>query len=374
VTGPDLIPQCDLLPFFLKHREELVAAMDRALASGRYVLGPELARLEGEFAAWLGTSCAVGVASGTDAITLALRGCGLEPGAGVLTVSHTAVATVAGIESAGGVPIFVDIDRDRMTMCPDRLAEALQTYRGRSLGAIVVVHLYGQPADMPQIVATARQFDVPVVEDCAQAHGAAIGGRKVGCWGEAAAFSFYPTKNLGAFGDAGMVVSGSEAVAERVRSLRQYGWDASRVSVHRGVNSRLDEVQAALLRVCLRHLDDTNGLRAGVASAYLQGLRHVGLQLPSVPSETVHAWHQFVVRTNHRADLRSFLDSEGIQTAIHYPVPVHKQGPYEALGRADSLAETERAASEVLSLPMFAPMTHEQTSRVIEAMTKWSGG
>ena len=354
------IPVADPHAQYAAHRVEIDAAIAGVLAHGRYVLGDETRSFEGEFAHYVGVAHGIGVASGTDALHLALRACGVVPGDEVITVAHTAVATVAAIEHAGATPVLVDIEPERYTLDPRRLERAL-TPRTR---VIVPVHVYGTPADMDPILAVARQHGLRVIEDCAQAHGATYRGRRVGSLGDAAAFSFYPTKNLGALGDGGLVATADGALAGRVRVLREYGWRERYVSTVPGFNSRLDELQAAVLRVKLRHLDTDNARRRALATVYAAALPPA-LPRPITPPGCEHVHHLYVIRHAERDRLAAHLRSHGIGTGIHYPVPVHHQPAYRGrLGATGALAESERAAREVLSLPMYPELGEEQVRRV----------
>ena len=365
---PERVLPADPRACFVAHRTEIEAALAQVLEAGRYVLGPAVTAFEEEFAAAVGAAAAVGVASGTDALVLALWACGIGRGDSVFTVSHTAVATVAAIELAGAAPVLVDIDPRTYTLDPQRLEAAVRTHRGSGRRAVLPVHLYGQPADLPAILDIARRHELIVIEDCAQAHGAALAGRHVGTHGAAAAFSFYPTKNLGALGDGGAVVSTDVALAERVRELREYGWHERYISERRGTNSRLDEMQAAILRVKLRHLDADNARRQQIAAAYSEGLRDSGLMLPAVRPAATHAWHQYVVRSARRDALRAALARQGVGTLIHYPLAVHQQPAYRHLAPDPSdLGETEAAVREILSLPMHAHLEQSAVRRVVEA-------
>jgi dTDP-4-amino-4,6-dideoxygalactose transaminase len=362
------IPQTSPRAFLEHHKEEILAAMVRVLDSGRYILGEEVNAFEQEFARHFGLSHAVGVANGTDAIALALRTLGVGAGDRVATVSHTAVATVAAIEMAGASPVFLDVTPDTYTLDPESLARTLETVPG--IKAVVAVHLYGHPADVPAIIGIARKFGVGVIEDCAQAHGAKLDGRFVGSMGDAATFSFYPTKNLGAFGDGGMVVANGAECARKVRALREYGWERRYISELPGVNSRLDELQAALLRVRLPYLDPGNRRRAQIAAAYDQGLAGTGLILPRTRPGVTHVYHQYVVRHPDRDRFRSRLQSKDTGTNIHYPVPVHRQPAYEGRFAMDpgGLGVTETVAREVLSLPMYPELADATVERVVDAV------
>ncbi|MEO8257203.1 MAG: DegT/DnrJ/EryC1/StrS family aminotransferase [Acidobacteriota bacterium] len=350
---------------YLAHQAEINAAIGEVLEQGRYILGREVAAFEQEFAAFVGVAHGIGVGSGTEALHLALRACGIGPGDEVITVAHTAVATVAAIELAGAVPVLVDIDPEFYTLDPSGLERAI-TPRTR---AIVPVHVYGQAADLDPILAIARAHGLRVIEDCAQAHGATYRGTRVGAWGDLACFSFYPTKNLGAIGDGGMVVTDDPALAERTRLLREYGWTERYVSTIPGGNSRLDEIQAAILRVKLRYLDRDNQTRQRLAALYDALLDGAGLVLPRRRPEAQHVFHLYVVRSSRREPLQEDLRSAGILALIHYPVPIHLQPAY--LGRlsgSDALPATERAAREVLSLPIYPELTEDHVRTVADGV------
>ena len=362
---------------FLAHEAEIRSAIARVLESGWYILGAEVAAFEREFAAFLGARHVVGVGNGTDALALAMRACGIGPGDSVITVSLTAVATVAAIELTGASAVLVDIEPETFTMDANCLEEVIRecVLKNLRLKAIVPVHLYGHPADMAAIIEIARRHGLRVIEDCAQAHGSAIGGRICGTWGDAAAFSFYPTKNLGALGDGGAVATNDPALAERVALLREYGW-INRISHCAGFNSRLDEVQSAVLRVKLKYLSVENARRREIAKLYDILLSAKKFRLPKSKPGIDHVFHQYVIRTLQRDNLKSFLEKRGIGTAIHYPVPVHLQPAYQSrlfmpkLG----LPQTENAAREILSLPMHPQLADEEVRQVAEAMQNFSGG
>jgi dTDP-4-amino-4,6-dideoxygalactose transaminase len=350
---------------YLAHKAEIDAALRRVLEGGWYILGEEVRQFEAEFAAYLGVGHGVGVGSGTEALHLALAACGIGPGDEVITVAHTAVATVAAIELAGATPVLVDIEPDYFTLDPLQLERALSP----RTKAIIPVHLYGQPADLEPIRSFARQRGLRVIEDCAQAHGAMYHSRRVGAWGDVACFSFYPTKNLGALGDGGMVVTNDPEVAQRARLLREYGWAERYVSHVPGWNSRLDEVQAAVLRVKLRCLDADNAARERLAAWYDDALSVAGLTLPVRRPEATHVFHLYVVRAPRRAELQAHLKARGVGALVHYPVPVHLQPAYRGrLRGGERLPETERAAREVLSLPMYPELTEAEVQRVIQAI------
>ena len=363
------IPAADPRAGYLAHRDEIDAAVRAALDGGRYILGPEVQTFEREWAAYLGAEFAIGVGSGTDALLLALRACGVGAGDEVITVSHTAVATVAAIEMCGATPVLVDVELETMTLDSERL-EAARSSRTR---AVIAVHLYGQAADLDAIGSFTSRHDLTLIEDAAQSHGAAFRGRKTGAIGDIAAFSFYPTKNLGAIGDGGAVVTSNAELAERTRRLREYGWRDRYVSDTPGWNSRLDELQAAILRVKLRHLDAENASRQAIARIYLEALADRGLAPPTPRPDRDHVYHQFVVRHPERDHLRAFLDSRGIGALIHYPVPVHLQPAYrDRLPAPGGLARTEEAAATVLSLPMYPQLDPESARVVAAAVASWA--
>jgi dTDP-4-amino-4,6-dideoxygalactose transaminase len=362
------IPQARPGAFYERHREETLAAMGRVLDSGWYVLGREVQAFEQEFAREFGVAGSVGVGNGTDALGLALRAFGIGSGDTVATVSHTAVATAAAIEMVGAQPVFVDIASGAYTMDPESLRRTLRACG--PMKAIIVVHIYGSPADMDAILAIAREFGIPLIEDCAQSHGAKYRGRFTGTMGDAAAFSLYPTKNLGAIGDGGMVVSRDPGFLEKVRSLRQYGWRSRYISDVPGVNSRLDELQAAVLRVRLPHLQAHNDRRAEIASMYDRELEGAGLILPARRPDATHVYHQYVVRSSDRNRLQASLARQGIGTNIHYPTPVHCQPAYAGRCERDPLGlpATEAVAGEILSLPMFPELSDADVAEVAAAV------
>jgi dTDP-4-amino-4,6-dideoxygalactose transaminase len=366
--APPLIPVANPAAQFDAHGSAIREAIERVLSSGRYILGPEVEAFEKEFAAFLGTSFCVGVANGTDAVALALRAIGVSPGDEVVTVSHSAVATVSAIEQIGAVPVFADIDPTSRCLHP----AAIEPLLSPKTAAIVAVHIYGQPVAMDQIVPIARRHGLTVVEDCAQAHGAELNGRKVGTWGDTAAFSFYPTKNLGALGDGGAVVTSSAEVATQLRTLREYGWKERYISSVPGFNSRLDEVQAAILRVKLPSLAPDNARRRQIAAAYCTAIDPARISPPPDVPDTLHAMHLFVVESPQRDELRDFLHAAGIATALHYPRPIHLQPAYAGRIRGrESLPETEALSARILTLPMFPELTDRQVETVCDALRRW---
>lgn len=368
---------------YLAHKDEIDAAVGRVLDSGWYILGSEVKAFEEEFASYLGARHAIGVASGTEALQLALLACGIGPGDIVITVSHTAVATVTAIEIAGATPFLVDINPDTFTLDPSSLEKAIEelgrgvwpTHRGRAK-AIVPVHLYGHPADMPAIMDIASRHGLFVIEDCAQSHGASIQGKKTGTFGDASAFSFYPTKNLGALGDGGAVVTNDPALAEKTTCLRQYGWKERYISSTPGINSRLDELQAAVLRVKLNHLDSKNSRRRHIAGIFQDKLSSQDLILPTTKGPVEHVYHQYVIRCRHRDDLKDYLSGNSISTSIHYPLPIHLQPAYKERFdfSEEKLHNTEKLCREILSLPIHPHLTDDEAGHICELISLWGAG
>jgi dTDP-4-amino-4,6-dideoxygalactose transaminase len=360
------VPFLSLKDVNARYADELKAAAARVIDSGWYVLGDEVAAFEREFAAYCGVSHAVGVGNGLDALSLILRGYkelgAIEEGDEVIVPGNTFIASFLAITENRLVPVPVEPDPATFNLDPAGVEAAI----GPRTRAIMAVHLYGQLADMPALTALARRHQLLLIEDAAQAHGAISGGRKAGAFGDAAAFSFFPTKNLGALGDGGAVVTGDTALAQRVAALRNYGSDVKYHHLFQGLNSRLDEMQAAMLRVKLKYLDGDIAWRRHVARRYREGIRHAHIQLPAATREEQHVWHLFVVRCAHRDALQRHLQAHGIQTQVHYPVPPHRQPAYADLRNA-RLPLTERLHDEVLSLPMGPTLSEEAVSKVIEA-------
>lgn len=349
------------LESYLCYKPGIDAAVSRVLESGRYILGEEVSAFEREFADYIGVSHSVGLGNGTDAIQVALRAGGIGPGDEVITVSHTAVATVAAIELAGATPVLVDIDPKRYTMDPDALLRAIND----KTRAVVVVHLYGHPADMDQIQEISSKHGLLLIEDCAQAHGAEIDGKKVGTFGDFGAFSFYPTKNIGAFGDAGILVTNDPDRAGRAGAIRQYGWIERNNSRMQGLNSRLDEIQAAILRVKLPHLERENETRRRLAGIYDTELRTGSVIIPCTAEGCTHAYHQYCIQSDRRDELRAYLADHSVETLVHYPVPVHLQKAY--LGTvtvSGRLSVTEAACTRIVSLPLHPYLVDDDIYRV----------
>ncbi|MGB0670997.1 MAG: DegT/DnrJ/EryC1/StrS family aminotransferase [Rhodospirillales bacterium] len=350
------------------HRKAIDAAIRRVLDSDVHILGPEVEAFEEAFAAYCGTTFAVGCGNGTDAITLALMALGIGPGDEVVTVSHTAVATIAGVERSGATPVLVDVDPITRCMNPALAAKAL-TKRTK---AILPVHLYGQPCDLKAL----SKLDLPIIEDCAQATGAQIGPKRTGATGIMGTFSFFPTKNLGGIGDGGAVVTGDETLATRLRALRQYGWDENRNSRMAGMNSRLDALQAAILGAKLPHLDADNQSRRLIAARYWTELDLPGLEHPSQGDGTTPVFHLYVVRLADQATrdgLKAHLAENGILAGLHYPVPAHRMPAYENLPGAGDLPVTEALAGTVLTLPCYPELSPDDQDRVIASVRAFFG-
>ncbi len=375
MTNQTQVRQADPRAGYLAQKAEIDAAIAGVLDQGAYILGPQVEAFEREFAAFLGAGHAIGTASGTDAIVLGLKALGIGPGDGVASASHTATATIAAIELAGAAPVLVDVQPDSFNMDPAALA-ALLARPPLPIRAVIPVHLYGRPAAMGEIAAIAERHGAAVLEDASQAHGAALGQRKAGRFGALAAFSLYPTKNLGALGDAGVLVTDDDALAERCRALREYGWRRRYVSDEPGMNTRLDELQASVLRIKLRRLGEANERRRAIARAYAEGLAELDLRLPAEGLGERHVYHQYVLRLADRDRTRAALSERGVATALHYPLPVHLQPAYRnriAIGPS-GLAVTEQLAGEILSLPIYPELPDEHVGRVIEVLREVIAG
>ena len=360
----------DLAREYQDIRDEIDQAVSRVLPRGWFVLGLEVEAFEQAFAQYLGAKYCVGVASGTEAIALALMACNVGPGDEVITVAHTAVPTASAISMVSARPVFVDICSDTCLMDVTQVETAI-TPRTQ---AIVPVHLYGQCVDMDPLVEVARQHRIPIVEDAAQAHGAAYKGRKAGTMGLIGCFSFYPSKNLGCYGDGGTVVTSDKALYEKLKMLRNYGQRQRYYHEIKGINSRLDELQAAILTVKLNYLDNWNERRRRIAQTYNNGLQGLPVVIPTEVEGRYHVYHLYVVQTAQRDALQRFLGDQGVQTLIHYPVPVHRQAAYTELGYAQgSLPVTERAAETILSLPMYPQLRDDEVTKVSNAMRRFFG-
>lgn len=350
-------------------RQEMAEAFQKVYDTGWFIQGGECAAFEKEFAAYHGVKEAVGVANGLDAIRLALQALGIGDGDEVIIPSNTFIATALAVSAVGATPVLVDPDPDTCNMCGKGLEEALTP----KTKAVVPVHLYGQTAQMDEVMAFARRHDLFVVEDCAQAHGAQFQGKKAGTFGDAGCFSFYPGKNLGALGDGGAVITNDPALAAKVRSLGNYGSGEKYHHLYKGLNSRLDEMQAAFLRIKLRHLDEYNRERDAAARSYLAGIHNPLIRLPKVGADRTHIWHIFSIRCQTRDDLRDYLAAKGIETVSHYPVAIADQPAYadEDLPR---LPLAEEIAATELGLPLYVGITREELNYVIDAVNQYGKG
>lgn len=363
------VPWIDLTQQHHELREEINAAIQGVLDHADFILGQDVHKLEEEFAAYCGTQFAVGVDSGLSALELSLRALGIGPGHEVIVPAHTFTATAAAVTFTGATPVFVDVDPDTWTLDTKKIEDAITPHTK----AILPVHLYGLPADMHMILGIAEKYELLVIEDACQAHGAKYKGHRAGSMGNAAGFSFYPTKNLGACGDGGMVTTNDAKVAETVRALRNCGQTAKNVHELMPFNHRLDSLQAAILRVKLHYLDQWIEERRHVATLYRQLLAGADVRLPADPPGYQHVYHLFVIRSQNRDALQSYLKDRGIGTAIHYPAPVHLQ-PFYSKGkdRRGEFPVAEQLCKEILSLPMYPEMTDEQVNYVAEGVRNFA--
>ena len=353
-----MIPLVDLKRQYESIKEEINGAIIRVLERGNFILGEEVSKFEEEFSSYCNVKYGIGVASGTDALTLAIRALGIGRGDEVITVPNTFIATVDAIVRNGAKPVFVDIDEESYNIDVNKIEEKIT----KNTRAVIPVHMYGQPADMDPILDIAEANNMYVIEDASQAHGAEYKGKKVGSLGDIAAFSFYPSKNLGAVGDAGIIVTNNEELADKIRVLRNYGQRKKYYHDFIGYNSRLDEIQAAVLRVKLKYLDVWNEKRRELAKIYNEQFSDVREIKPPIEMDYAkHVYHLYVIRCKNRDELRQYLKSKGISTGIHYPIPIHLQEAYKYLGyRSGDFPITEKYADEILSLPMFPELTKEE--------------
>lgn len=373
-----MIPFLDLKAINAQCRNELIEACTRVIDSGWYIQGAEVKAFEQEFAEYCGTKHCIGVANGLDALILVLRAWKemgkLKEGDEVIVPANTYIASILAITENRLTPVLVEPDPATYNISPANIRAAIT----EKTKAIVAVHLYGQLADMPEIMSIANEHDLLVLEDSAQAHGAAINGRKAGDWGHASGFSFYPGKNLGALGDAGAVTTNDDELAQTIRALGNYGSHKKYENLYQGVNSRLDEIQAAMLRVKLKHLDTETKHRREIAAAYNSGIKNPAVVLPiqnpelNIQNYQAHAWHLFVIRTQYRSALQQHLNEQGVQTLIHYPVAPHKQKAYKEWND-QSYPLTEAMHEKVLSLPISPVMTDKQVQAVISAINSFTG-
>ena len=361
------IPAFTYLRAWNKHAGEIRAAIERVLNSGTLILGPEVTAFEHEFAEFIQSKYAIGVSSGTDALIVALRALNISPGDEVITVANGPVPTIAAIRAVGAVPKFVDVDSSSLQIDLHRLVEATSD-RTR---CIIPIHLYGFPAPIEEIIEIASARNIPVIEDCAQAHGTYVAGRHAGTLGAIGCFSFYPTKNLGAFGDGGLCVTENLELATKIRQIAKYGFRDDRIALCEGLNCRLDELQAAILRVRLRYLHGDLQRRQEIAARYSAALAGLELKLPAIPARGTHAWHLYVVRVQQRSRWIERLKERGILTGVHYPFPVHLMPAFAWLGyAAGDLPATELACNEVLSLPMFPELSDAEVDRIIDVLRR----
>jgi len=365
-----MIPCANPKAQYLSYQKEINSAIERVLESGWYILGEEVKLFEKEFAQFNKVTHAIGVGSGTEALHIALRAMDIGPGDEVITTAHTAVATASAIHLAGAKPVFVDIEPDYFTIDPSLIEKAITP----NTRAIIPVHIYGQTCDMDAIMTIANKNNLKVIEDCAQAHGAEYKGNRVGSIGDVGCFSFYPTKNLGAIGDGGALVTNNDQLAEKIKLIREYGWEERYVSSVEGWNSRLDELQAAILRVKLNNLDQDNNLRQEHAKNYIKLLSRLPLVLPKIRLNCSHVFHLYVIKADQRDELKAHLKNHEINTTIQYPVPIHRQKYYEEIVGELSLPVTEQVAETILSLPMYPELTSEAISQTIDAIKGYYGG
>lgn len=370
-----MVPFLDLTRQYRRIEEEILSAQKRVLEKGRFILGEEVSSFEEEFARYCGVRYGIGVGSGTDALFLALKAANIGEGDEVITVSHSFIATPIAISWTGAKPIFVDVDPEVYTMDPNLLEDFLKKRKRKMVKAILPVHLYGHPAEMDAIMDIAHRYHLMVIEDACQAHGAEYRGKKMGSFGVMGCFSFYPTKNLGAYGDGGMIVTNDKKYYERLRLLRCYGEKRKYEHILRGWNSRLDEIQAAILRVKLKYLDQSNGERRKKALMYKRLLENTEVRCPAEKEQSRHVYHLFVVRAKKRNALQGFLKEKGIETLIHYPVPIHMQKAYTELGyRRGDLPVTEKVSQEILSLPFYPELTIDEMREVRAEMKTFFTG
>lgn len=358
-----MIPFVDLSREYESLKSEIDSAINRVLETGYFVLGDEVEAFEKEFANWVGAEYGVGVNSGTDALSLALDAVGVEPGDEVITVSHSFISTANAIVDNGATPVFVDIDPESYCMDVDKLEDTVT----EDTAAIVPVHLYGHPVEMETVMDVADRHNLAVVEDACQAHGATYHDQPVGTFGDAACFSFYPVKNLGAYGDGGAAVTNNPEIAEHIATARDVGQSEKYHHEMVGMNSRLDEIQAAILREKLPYMDEWNERRRKIATRYTQSLSNTNVVTPNVADEVSHVFHLYVVRSQQRDRLRKHLEDAGVQTLVHYPIPIHDQTPYQHLN-AGQLHITDRVTDEIVSLPSFPWMSDTEVDETIAAV------
>ena len=352
---------------FFKYQKEFEAKALEVLRSGWYILGNEVKSFESEFASYVGAKHCVGLASGLDALWIAFRILGIGKGDEVIVQGNTYIASVMGITMNGATPVFVEPD-EYYNIDATKIEEKIT----KKTKAILVVHLYGQASNMKPIVALCKKYDLRLVEDCAQAHGAMFEGKQIGTFGDIGCFSFYPSKNLGAFGDAGAITTNDDRIADAVRVFRNYGSEKRYYNKVVGANSRLDEIQAGFLRVRLKHLDELAEEKRVICERYLNGLKNQKIILPQIREGASHIWHQFVIRTEYRNELIEYLDRNGIGTIIHYPIPPHLSEAYQYLEiQEGTLPVTEKYAKTVLSIPLYNGMTEDELEHIIKVINEF---
>jgi dTDP-4-amino-4,6-dideoxygalactose transaminase len=363
------IPFVDLKAQYQSIKVEVDQAIERVISNTAFIGGEDLKHFDQEFASYCGAKACVSVGNGTDALYIALRALGIGAGDEVITVAHTFIATSEAITQVGAKAVFVDIEPDTMLMSAEAVAAAVTS----KTKAIIAVQLYGQPCDMDRIMAIAKKHNLKVIEDGAQAHGASWNGKRVGILGDVACFSFYPGKNLGAYGDGGAIVSNDEALIKRAKMIANHGRLEKYTHEMEGVNSRLDGLQAAILRVKLPYLDKWNADRQRVAARYLEKLQGSDVVLPTIRAEANPVWHLFVVRVKDRDAFQAFLKEKGISSGVHYPIPLHQQQAYEYLNMpVGSLPVTEQVAASIVSLPMYPELTNEMVDEVVAAVLAYA--
>lgn len=354
---------------FLAHKDEINNAVNDVLNSSTYILGKNVELFESEFSDYIGSKYSVGVANGTDALELALIALNIGKGDEVISVSHTAIATISAITSSGATPVMVDIEDKYYTIDPKKIKIAIS----KKTKALIVVHLYGQSANIEELSEICKHFNIHLIEDVSQAHGAEYRGKKLGTFGEIGCFSCYPTKNLGAIGDGGIAVTNKKFLFEKIKNMRQYGWKQRNISQYHGRNSRLDEIQAAILRVKLKYLDKDNNERIEIAKIYNNSLPEVIVR-PSLRKFSKHVYHLYAIKFEERNKLLNYLEKKNIYPGIHYPIPIHMQNAYKYIQRIpEKLSVTESTAKTTLSLPLYPGLSHKDVKRVVDEIKLFVG-
>lgn len=360
-----MIFQTNPLSQYRKYKSEIDGGIEATLESGSYILGNQVEAFEAEFSRYIGCTYSIGVANGTDAIALILRALGIGQGDEVITTSHTAIASVAAIISVGALPVLVDISLEDYLLDPSNIERAIT----KQTKAIMPVHLYGKPANLEEILRITKVHKLHLIEDCSQAHGATFRGQKVGVFGIANAFSCYPTKNLGALGDAGVITTNDQEIAKKLYRIRQYGWESRNKSLEFGINSRLDEIQASVLRTKLKYLDENNLRRKEIAAAYSLKFKNCGIKTQKNDNHSENVFHQFVIQLKNRNELISFLNTRGIQTSVHYPNPIAEMKGYlDKIKIMGNLENTKLVSGTILSLPIYPELLDEEVEQVADTV------